>query len=69
MIGYKDKRFCTKSTCNKWTTCNRALTEEVQAAAERWWGSTTPPIIVFPETPSCYEPKNNATKETHTKRV
>ena len=44
MIGYRDMTFCTnpKCTCPEW----RRITDEVLAAAEKWWGGPDFPICV-----------------------
>ena len=42
MIYYNDTTFCVSPGCiNK---CGRKMTPEVQAAAEKWWGESDPPI-------------------------
>lgn len=42
MISYKDMTFCCSPECvNK---CGRKLTDEIKAAAARWWGSDDAPI-------------------------
>ena len=46
MICYKDRTFCTNKACPSFNQCARALTPEVQASAERWWGSPDAPIAV-----------------------
>lgn len=42
MICYQDRLYCVTPGCQ----CERALTDEVKAAARRWWGSDNPPIAV-----------------------
>jgi hypothetical protein len=59
MIGYKDRTWCNAKTCTKFNTCDRALTDEVDARAKKWWGGDDYPISIFmkPEELDCYEPK------------
>lgn len=42
MICYRDTTFCANEHC----TCppHRRLTDEVRAAARRWWGGDNAPI-------------------------
>jgi len=55
MICYRDITFCTfYETCKE--PCYRALTPDVIAAAELWWGSEDVPIATFMEKPECYKP-------------
>lgn len=44
MISYKDMTFCASPNCKD--KCGRRLTEEVRAAAKRWWGGDDAPICV-----------------------
>ena len=46
MMCYKDRTFCINKNCKEFLKCSRALTPEVQADAERWWGSPDAPIVV-----------------------
>jgi len=58
MICYKDMTFCTQSTCKHfYTGCGRALTNEVRAAADQWWGKgkDSAPIAQWTDVPDCYE--------------
>lgn len=43
MMGYRDMTFCTSPCGNK--SCFRQLTQEVQEAGKRWWGSEDFPIV------------------------
>lgn len=53
MICYKDMTFCGYLGCaNK--DCERRLTDEVKAAARRWWGKDNPPICCYAATPDCF---------------
>lgn len=53
MSCYKDKTFCPfYKTCKDGAGCDRALTEEVKAAAERWMKDA--PICMFADKPDCY---------------
>ncbi len=36
-MTYRDMTFCSGDGCAKFEGCPRALTEEVKAAADRWW--------------------------------
>ena len=55
MICYRDKTFCQfYESCAKAAICPRPLTDEVMAAAERWWGSPAVPISKFAEQPDCH---------------
>lgn len=49
MIGFQDRTFCSGDGCAKFNSCPRALTDEVRAAAERWWGGPGAPISEFAE--------------------
>ena len=42
MICYRDMAFCSTPDCPSF----RALTSDVKAAADRWWGQTGAPIAV-----------------------
>jgi len=56
MISHKDRTFCTfHLECKNGNNCSRALTDEVEADAIKWWGNGTPPICVFIDKPECYE--------------
>ena len=62
MMCYRDMTFCSfYEDCSKASDCNRPLTPEVKAAANRWFNgeSDTPiaaiPISVFAAKPGCHE--------------
>lgn len=58
MMCYRDMTFCRFIECGRSGECPRALTDEVQRAAEKWWGGADAPIAVFTERPSCFvEPR------------
>lgn len=61
MICYLDKTFCTSGNCRKRTNCDRAYTEEVQKAADRWWDieGESGPVALSDLSQSCrfYEPE------------
>lgn len=59
MISFYDKTFCTARECSKFSDCSRALTDEVKARAEKWWGGLNPPIACFenPKELKCYGPR------------
>jgi hypothetical protein len=58
MMCYRDMTFCRMyDTCKLGKRCPRALTPEVQAEAEEWWGNSNAPICMFVDTPHCLEPK------------
>ena len=53
MFCFKDKTFCSFwGTCKDGKECHRALTPEVEEAAERWMKDA--PICLFCEEPDCY---------------
>ena len=59
MMCYRDMTFCEHwRDCAKVADCPRPLTDEVKAAAARWWGrfntEGNPPIAVFTEQPPCH---------------
>lgn len=56
MISYKDRTFCTFSKCTRFSQekCNRALTPEVIADAEKWWGNSAFPVSTFADMPICF---------------
>lgn len=66
MMCYLDMTFCTLyKQCKKGKDCGRALTREVEQAAERWWRGPNAPIAVFANRPGCYEwdqPKKGGSK-------
>lgn len=41
-LCYRDRTWCSASNRCAATNCSRKITEEVQAAAERWWGGPDP---------------------------
>lgn len=62
---YRDTEFCPGNGCSKFKTCPRALTEEVIAGAERWWGGPDAPISVMedPEKLPCWTADEHKTYE------
>jgi len=42
MICFRDMTFCVSMNCTN--KCGRKLTDEVRAAARRWWGGDGAPI-------------------------
>lgn len=56
MMCYKDMTFCSGAGCRCFEGCPRALTKEVYAAAQAWWGGDDPPICEFtsPRNLPCY---------------
>jgi hypothetical protein len=57
-MSFRDTTFCSARDCQHFNTCHRALTDEVLAAAEKWWGGEGAPICQFCEPPTrCYEPR------------
>ena len=55
MIGYRDRTFCTSyKECAVGQNCGRALTPEVKAQADIWWGKEGAPIWVYSEIPDCF---------------
>ena len=58
MIGYRDMTFCTYyETCKEGGSCNRALTQQVQDDADKWWGKEGAPICMYIDMPSCHSDK------------
>ena len=55
VICYKDMTFCKDIDCKKFNNCPRALTEQVYAEAESWWGSKDAPIAIFMDRLECFE--------------
>ena len=55
MVCYMDQWFCNKDSCDNWGTCDRALTEEVQQKADKWWGKEGAPIAIRTGEMECYE--------------
>lgn len=55
MICYRGQTYCPFSECTNFSTCDRALTDEVEADAVRWWGSENAPISVYGEKPECFD--------------
>lgn len=57
MIGYQDRTFCNAKECRNFPTCERALTEKVLQAAEKWWKGPGAPISLFadPKELKCYD--------------
>jgi hypothetical protein len=64
MICYKDMTFCPIDywdDCKHRGACLKPLTDDVTAAADRWWNQgrsvkrNDAPISVFAERPNCYE--------------
>ena len=57
MICYRDRTYCPFSgNCEQGRTCDRALTDQVRADAQAWWGSEDAPISIFADPPPCYDP-------------
>lgn len=42
MMCYQDRTFCITPGC----VCGNALTDDIRAAAVKWWGSEDAPIAV-----------------------
>lgn len=56
MISYADMTFCPFwKDCSHADACNRPLTDDVKAAARKWWGSDDAPIAQFTSKPTCHE--------------
>lgn len=56
MICYKDMTFCPFwRDCADAADCHRPLTDEVRAAAAKWWPGGNAPIAQFVEKPSCHK--------------
>jgi len=57
MIHYKDRTYCPfYMTCIEGRDCSGALTAEVKAKADKWWGKgkDQAPICAYIEEPECY---------------
>ena len=66
MLVYKDQTFCKfHEDCMQSTVCGRALTDEVKAKAEEWWGDAPggAPISVFLDKPPCFIAKEEISCE------
>lgn len=65
-MSYKDSTFCKAKDCIKFNTCHRALTDDVKASAEMWWGNGEALISTFiePEKLDCYEASIQEQAET-----
>lgn len=60
MLCYRDRTYCNFScNCKHESTCNRALTADVLAAAKKWWGSNDAPICMYVDKPKCFEEKED----------
>ena len=64
MTAYKDKPFCTQSTCIHFgVDCDRSLTPEVRQDAALWWtdlmGNEDVPIWIYDDKQPCYEDKED----------
>ncbi len=63
MICYKDRQFCKFwEDCQDSNICDRALTPEVQAAADKWWEGFkntdhSAPININMSKPQCHKLK------------
>lgn len=59
MMTYRDMTFCTARECSKFSDCPRALTDKVEAQAEKWWGGPGAPVARFanPKELICYDPR------------
>ena len=56
MISYLGRTFCSaygKTCCNQ--ECSRALTEQHQKAAEKWWGKPDYPVCYADLSANCNE--------------
>jgi len=65
MISYQDRTFCSAKECSKFSTCGRALTDEVIEKANEWWGRLPGvPIARFtkPQKLECYDPRTEERK-------
>lgn len=57
-LCYRDMTFCEFwRDCAEGDACDRALTAQVQADADEWWGGDDYPIMVFAERPECFKEK------------
>ena len=63
MICYRDRTFCTESTCSKHLDCDKFLTQEIIENAMLWWGNDQPPICLYVSKPNCYIKRINKDAE------
>jgi hypothetical protein len=55
MMCYRDRQFCTfYLKCTHGDTCSCALTLEVLADADKWWGKPGAPIETMAVPPNCF---------------
>jgi hypothetical protein len=48
VICFRDRSYCAGLCAGCDQACDRLLTDNVRAAAERWWGGPDAPIAVRP---------------------
>jgi hypothetical protein len=60
-MTFRDMTFCPIGGCVRAKECFRALTPEVEAAAEKW-GGPNPPISVFADDPKTFICYSDGTK-------
>ena len=55
MKTYQNRTFCNFKDCSRFEICpwDRALTEEHQFEAVKWWGSGEVPVSFFTKEPEC----------------
>lgn len=46
MICFRDRSYCAGLCAGYDQACDRLLTDDIRAAAERWWGGPSAPIDV-----------------------
>ena len=55
MICYKDRTYCPYYLlCKNGHICDRAFTQEVEDAANKWWGGKHAPICLYSSFPDCF---------------
>ena len=65
MAGFRDRTWCEQyAECAHGATCPKALTPEVIAQAQEWWGGTAAPVSVFISAPGCFTPIDTVNKQT-----
>ena len=63
MLCFRDMTFCTNHDCKKFSSCDRALTLEIEKKAREWWRGEDAPIAVYIGKPDCYEKENKENKD------
>ncbi len=54
-MSFRDRTWCTDMACEKFKTCDKSLTDKVDAEARTWWGKKDYPIMMFAGRIECYQ--------------